>query len=265
MLICLSTRLEVQHTVRQLGRSGGNANEEKIQRLRDALATLTSKMKAMQCEIGAVDVHSAPVILDDETLWDEEGDDDGIMADSIVSSGLPGPASAPQMTPIERQVLALPSNGNVPVSFAPMELTQRVDQAANILNRLRDLIADKSFQYSHVMRDAPTKKVRTRAQTKVKALNADIMVHCRMYSRCRARLVLLGADNTILRKFQPLTKQDVKASSAVLNPNIPGGSRLQLSWIWSSSYSAQHSLVAMADAVADADADHDPSAVLECQ
>lgn len=255
-----SIRLEIQHTVRQLGRSGGNVDHDRIQRLRDSLTTLMSQMKAMQVSVGAVDVPSVPVILDDETLWDDDVDDDGVHLDSHGLSG--GSASALGSAPIlvERQVLALPSNGNVPASFAPTELARRTEQAASILNRLRNLIADKSFQYSHVIRDAPTKKVRTRAQTKVKSLNADIMVHCRMYSRCRARLVLLGADDLLLRKFQTLTKEDVKASSAVLNPNIPGGSRLRLSWLWRTSYATQHSALASPDA----DADSDPLAVLEC-
>jgi len=45
-------------------------------------------------------------------------------------------------------------------------------------------------------------------------------------------MVHLGADAYILDRFQLLTRADVKASTALLNPNIPGSSSIQLSWIW---------------------------------
>ena len=45
-------------------------------------------------------------------------------------------------------------------------------------------------------------------------------------------MVRLGADNTILERFRILLKEDVKASTAILKPNLPGSSNLHLSWIW---------------------------------
>jgi hypothetical protein len=35
-----------------------------------------------------------------------------------------------------------------------------------------------------------------------------------------------------LKMFRILLKEDVKASTAILDPNITGSSSLQLSWIW---------------------------------
>ncbi|KAF8799518.1 hypothetical protein BYT27DRAFT_7007088, partial [Phlegmacium glaucopus] len=59
--------------------------------------------------------------------------------------------------------------------------------------------------------------------------------HCRIYSRCRSRLVTLGCDDETLNIFRILTKDDVEASTVVLNPNIPGSTKLRLSWLWGTS------------------------------
>ncbi|KAF8815690.1 hypothetical protein BYT27DRAFT_7079225 [Phlegmacium glaucopus] len=111
-----------------------------------------------------------------------------------------------------------------------VELSLRKQQAERYLNALREAIADKSFQFSHVMRHAPKKSVRTRARTIVGKLNDRISLYSRIYKRCRAALVLLGADEETLCRFQLL-----HASTTILDPNRPGASSLRLSWIWQTS------------------------------
>jgi hypothetical protein len=39
-------------------------------------------------------------------------------------------------------------------------------------------------------------------------------------------------DHTILDKFRILLKEDVKASTAIVDPNDTGSTSLRLSWIW---------------------------------
>ena len=255
-------RLEIQHTVHRLRRRIGGTDSDRINSLRLSLATQMVKLKELQTAAEVTDMPSSPIILDNEAVWDDDADteEDGIGADS------------PQQTAmvsgfVEGIILHMPSNRNVPKQFRPTELVLRKEQASNELNFLRGLIADKSFQYSHVIRNAPTKKVRTRAQTKVKTLDTEILFHCRLYSRCRSRLILLGADADTMRKFQTLNKEHIKASSAVLNPNIAGSTRLQLSWLWRSSYMARDPIAVnehSADADADADFAQDPASSLEC-
>ena len=242
-------RLEIQHTVRRLRRRIGGTDSDRINSLRLSLATQMVKLKELKTAAEVTDMPSSPIILDNEAVWDDDADteEDGI----------------------EGIILHMPSNRNVPQQFRPTELVLRKEQASNELNCLRGLIADKSFQYSHVIRNAPTKKVRTWAQTKVKTLDTEILFHCRLYSRCRSRLILLGADADTMHKFQTLNKEHIKASSAVLNPNIAGSTRLQLSWLWRSLYMARDPIAVnehSADADADADADfaQDPTSLLEC-
>ena len=135
--------------------------------------------------------------------------------------------------PPESRRLSIPSTWlSTDNEHRPIELTLRIKQATKTLQALRDSIADKSFQYSHVIRVAPKKGVRTRARATIAKLNHVIAYQSRVYARCRAAMARLGADDPTLNRFQILLKEHVRSSSALLNPNEPGSTRLQLSWIW---------------------------------
>jgi uncharacterized coiled-coil protein SlyX len=146
------------------------------------------------------------------------------------------------VVPIERRPLSIPSTwSSMENPHRHVELELRMHQADRTIQGLRDSIADKSFQYSHVIRVAPRKSVRTRARATIAKLNNVIAYQCRVYARCRAALVKLGAGTLTLQKYQVLLKEHVKSSSALLNPNQPGSSRLQLSWIWQANVPAPDS------------------------
>jgi hypothetical protein len=120
--------------------------------------------------------------------------------------------------------------------YGQVELDLRLDQAARIISGLRDLIAEKSFQFSDVIRVAPRKGVRTRARSTIAKLNNHIAYHCRVYNHCRAALVKLGANDATLTKYRTLQRNDIGSSTALLNPNEPGSTTShRLSWIWQSS------------------------------
>jgi hypothetical protein len=141
-------------------------------------------------------------------------------------------ATQEDMVPVEKQTLHIPSNQNVTPRHDDVELALRRNQARSHLHQLRELIAEKSFQYSDVIRKAPRKGVRTRARGTLKAINTQISFHCQVYSNCRERLIQLGADELTMQSFRELRKEDVKASTAVLKPNTRGSTTLKLSWIW---------------------------------
>jgi hypothetical protein len=113
-----------------------------------------------------------------------------------------------------------------------VELGLRKRQAVKHLHRLREVIADKSFQHSHVIRVAPRTSIRTRARSTITSLQRKISFHSRIYNKCRSAMVRLGADGETLARFRVITKDDLKSSTALLNPNLPGSTKLQLSWIW---------------------------------
>lgn len=145
-----------------------------------------------------------------------------------------------QMSPIHLVPLPMPSTSKSPNPLhQAIELTLREQQASRLLNSLRETIADKSFQHSHVLRVAPRKAVRSRARSVIIQLNSRISFYCRVYNKCRLAMVRLGANQEILSKFRVLLKGDVKSSTALLDPNKPGSSTLQLSWIWQAESNVQ--------------------------
>jgi len=98
------------------------------------------QLKELQVAAGIIENTSNEIpILDDETEYDEY--------DEEVQIAQP----VRDITPIERKVIVLPSNGNVVNDVAKLETTFRTSQAETQLNHLRDLIADISFQFSHVI------------------------------------------------------------------------------------------------------------------
>ena len=84
------------------------------------------------------------------------------------------------------------------------------------------------------MCSAPSKALWTRSQAVIDKISDQISHYSRVYSRAQLAMVRLGADEHTLGTFQLLSKDDVKASMAVLKLNIPGSSSIRLSWIWES-------------------------------
>jgi len=143
-----------------------------------------------------------------------------------------GGTECPLTIAIENRPLPLPSYIAQDKELSDIELQLHQQQASRILLSIWSTVADKSFQYSHVLRVAPRKSVKTRARSAITKLNSKIATDCCIYNHCCSAMVRLGADASILHQFKLLTRADVKASTALLNPNIPGSSSIRLSWIW---------------------------------
>ena len=168
--------------------------------------------------------------LEEESFDDSDEDTDRSGRDQILEGRDPELDLPPERIPLH-----LPSSHDANTfnhPFRQAELGLRVKQAIRYLAALRDAIAQKSFQYSHVMRSAPSKGVRTRSRMTIVCITDQVAHYSKVYCRARAALVRLGADETTLTKFKVLTRDDVKASTAILDPNIPGSSSIRLSWIW---------------------------------
>ncbi len=118
------------------------------------------------------------------------------------------------------------------MQYRAQELDVRTAQAAKLLGKIREAVAEKSFQYSHIQRQAPKKSVKTRSRTVIGKLNHQLALLSKIYGRNRARLVRLGAPAGVLDCYRVLVAADVKASTALLDPNQMGSRSLRLSWIW---------------------------------
>lgn len=227
----LLSRLEIQYLIRRGKRDQRDADLNKIQQLREELTPLLARFRQLQVAAGAFEIgtESAGGMKDDLANWDDLHD--------VTEANRLSPAPVDDEddgTPAEDVDLCLPSNGNAPAAYGNMELQVRKNQAMMELNQIRDLIADMSFRWTDQVRNAPRKDVRTRGRAVLKEREKSLSFRCQVYTRCRSRLVALGADAATLQRFRTLTKADTKCSTAVLTPNVPGSTTLKLSWIWQS-------------------------------
>jgi hypothetical protein len=246
--------LQIQAKVRQVNKNLSNPDRQVIQTEREELTALIVQLKQAQQVAGVVDTNiSSRTESEFVDLWDDLIND---LVPTIPENTPALPQSTqnllavPQSTsassgpvPIEKILLGLPSNKNVTDDHRELELAHRISQAEQQLNDIRNVVAEKSFQYSHVIRVAPRKAVATRSRAVIKKLNNQIAGHSRLYSKCRSSLVTLGAYASTLTRFKVLTLEDVRASTAVLNPNEPGSTRIKLPWIWQTSASNRLGLI----------------------
>lgn len=229
--------MEIQAKVRQLGKTAGSAGGHSVEKDREGLAALLVQLSQAQQAAFIAETVSSTLVDEELEVWDQVFDEpapEGSDGTGPAPAGreVPLSSSDKRLRPIEHQIIALPSNGNVDYTHCSLELRHRITRADHHLNRIRELIAEKSFQYSHVIRSSPRKSVTTRSRAAIKKLNLEMAVQCRLYSRCRARMVGLGADPVTQTRLRALSPDDVKASTAIINPNEPGSTGLRLSWIW---------------------------------
>ena len=185
-------RIEMQAKGRQQRHHPGSVDVDSIERDRGSLMALWLELRRAQKEAGIIETND-PLVLEDENLqgWDEIIDvfpnGPGVFVPTLESA----PASAQYRRivgppPIDELPIPLPSNGNVSMIYRDLELSHRILRADHHLVRIRDLIAEKSFQFSHIIRVSPRNSVTSRSRASVKKLNTEIALHCRLYARCRA-------------------------------------------------------------------------------
>ena len=213
--------------MRHLGAHPEEDDQRLIEKKRQMLSAMMIRLKELQ--------DSAKITTKLGTVEPAKENEEGQFDDTIqLPDGADASGQTTRLDPtaVERHVLTLPSNGNVSEDFAWLEIRDRVKQARRQITRLRDLIADISFQYSHVVRNAPRKGFRTAAQKRVRVLHHELSFNARLYSQCRSRLITLNCGERLLGMFRVLTRQDLKASTEILRPNEQGSSSVKLSWIW---------------------------------
>jgi len=225
-------RIDVRDRLKRLQKDPREECRLEVEMLRQALTTDLVSLQSIQPTFHHTELLETYDVEDPQAeSFDDLGDEFG---EAIPS----GPDEASEIervaVPPELRALHLPSsykkNDQHPLLQA--ELTLRIKQATQYLAAVREAVAEKSFQYSHIMRSAPSKALRTRSQAVIDKISDRISHYSRVYSRARLAMVRLGANERTLGTFQLLSKDDVKASTAVLKPNIPGSSSIRLSWIW---------------------------------
>jgi len=236
----------LQDIVRRLDKEPREDDKKDVERKRNLLCTEFERLEA--CQRRAVEASGQIREYEEEgNLFDDLDADILGLVIAVTQSQLPNnsgppPGEATDNIFAEKRPLSMPSTCfSKEHALSKTELRLRKKQASRFITALREIIAEKSFQYTHIIREAPRKAVITRARNTIIKLNLKIAFYCKLYCRCRAALIRLGADEETLDIYRTMTRQDVKASSAIMNPNAPGSTSLSLSWIWQMSPAGERS------------------------
>jgi hypothetical protein len=143
----------------------------------------------------------------------------------------------PEVTP-EKVVLHLPSNFTLQQrkeyglqGLGNMEYELREGQANDSLERLRECLAEKSLRFRGGVRLAKGQKKTTRAWDSVHRVDDQIRQAVVTYRIARQAIGELGraAD---LKRFQEISKSDLKMSGDVVEENRVGQRSSVLPWFW---------------------------------
>ena len=149
------------------------------------------------------------------------------------------PCPSQQTTEAEKKHLFLPSSiGFEKCSrlglklLAEKEMLLREGQANDALQAIRLAIGEKSFRFRKQLRTAKSKVKKTRSWDLIKSASKQLQHHRLIYRQARQSMVNLGASPQVLKKYQELTDEDIRTSTAIEEPNARGQRNTELSWIW---------------------------------
>ncbi|KAG1766481.1 hypothetical protein EV702DRAFT_1050656 [Suillus placidus] len=112
------------------------------------------------------------------------------------------------------------------------EIMLREGQANDMLHAIRVHLADKAVLFRTTVHLAKSQATTTQAWSQVHSVERVINLNSTVYKKCRAQLSNLGVGQ-LLEKYQELLKSDLKATSAVTDPNARGQRNSTLPWFWS--------------------------------
>ena len=167
----------------------------------------------------------------DSGLDSRDNGDPGSDEDGIFVTVSPGNA--------EHAILPLPSYMGLPRcgelelnGLVEQELQLRQGQANDALHEIRLALTDKAILFCTEVRHGKSYAVTTHAWKKVSDLDTLVKRYSAVYNQCQKQMVALGADQSILDRYQMLNKKDLTVSTAVSDPNARGHRHDSLAWFW---------------------------------
>lgn len=139
----------------------------------------------------------------------------------------------------ENKKLTLPSNLGLEAcqdaglpDLIEKEFKLRQGQANDALQGVRSALGEKSFLYRSDLRLADSKVKKTRSWTRLMKINQKLNFHRWVYNKARKALLALGADERLQSIYQPLTSEQLRVSTAIMQPNAAGQRNINLAWFW---------------------------------
>lgn len=237
----MERRIELQRFVRKLGRDP--TTEQKIL-LEDKRSRLRSQIDDFERQaniyLGSLIV-SHSLRMSNIEDWTDLEDLDVDYELPHFSATTIDISQIDESIPPELRLLPLPSaiipdnlndNRELP-EIASCEFDLRQGQANDALHDLRVSIAYKSYLYrTSVRNNSPTQSYTTRSYGEVRTIQTSIEQAAKTYRLARKTMTKLKPSNTLSLKYPALQKEDLRASTAVADPNAPGQRSEALSWIW---------------------------------
>ena len=112
------------------------------------------------------------------------------------------------------------------------ELQLRQGQANDALHEIQLVLTDKAVVFHTQVRQAKNYAMTTRAWKKISDLDVMVVRYSAVYHRCQKQMVALGADSSVLDRYQILNEKDLTINTAVADPNARGHRHDSLAWFW---------------------------------
>jgi hypothetical protein len=112
------------------------------------------------------------------------------------------------------------------------EIQLRIGQANDSLEKLRMALGQKTSLFVNAVRKAKHQGSKSQARTLVNQATFAVEKHASNYRCAHAALTKLGAEKDILEKFKPLTKDDLKVCTDVVEERRVGQRSDEVAWFW---------------------------------
>ncbi|KAG1793247.1 uncharacterized protein HD556DRAFT_1432294 [Suillus plorans] len=226
--------------IRRMGRHPTETQTLDIARRRIRLQHSIDEFMASAARYLGEEFDANDVISDMDTVFLDEMADDRKYSDTdsagetSLGNGRPCAAFRPELVLIPLpSILGVERCDELGVAgLVAQETTLREGQANDALHAVRVHLADKSVLFQTSVRTAKSQVNTTRAWTQVHSVECVINFNSMIYKKCRSQLSNLGASE-LLQKYRELHKSDLKANSAVADPNARGQRNSTLPWFWS--------------------------------
>jgi hypothetical protein len=120
------------------------------------------------------------------------------------------------------------------------EIELREAQANDALEQIRITLGQKSLLFRRDLRPVKSQKQTTRAWSAIKNADAKVQKHVKTYNAAFHALKHLDAiGNSSGTAFQPITKEDLRMNSDLVEENRFGQSSDTVSWFWRTAYQGQ--------------------------
>jgi len=138
---------------------------------------------------------------------------------------------------IEKASILLPST--CPPTFHAMlgqgpksELELRIAQADNALEGVRREIGHKSFLFRNNIALSVSRPMKLRGYDAVQAADDELRRYVRIYKQARNAMSCLSCPPDLMKKYQELHTEELKALKSIYDPNSRGQGTFALPWFW---------------------------------